>query len=182
MTNRYRRSGSRRARRMISSSCAMRVPRARPGMPEAGYLTIPRKLAPARREGYGAPSPMREMSGTDFGTIVFHIAPGTAVGGPLGPRARRRYDQPRCRDAAVSDLDVAEDELARRRADFAPPPHMAGPQRGYRGLYLARGQSRRAGLRLRFPAQGRGDLRRRRGPVAPASADSPMGRLVSGAG
>jgi len=76
------------------------------------------------------------MSGTAFGTIVLHIAPEAAVGGPLG-LVRDGDTISLDVETRRLDLDVAEDELARRRADFAPPPHMAGPQRGYRGLYLA---------------------------------------------
>jgi dihydroxyacid dehydratase/phosphogluconate dehydratase len=52
-----------------------------PGMPEAGFLLIPIKLAP-RRQRHGAHLG-RRMSGTAFGTIVLHIAPESAAGGLL---------------------------------------------------------------------------------------------------
>ncbi|MGY6568920.1 MAG: IlvD/Edd family dehydratase [Salinarimonas sp.] len=110
-------------------------PKGAPGMPEAGYLPIPRKLA---REGVKDMVRISDarMSGTAFGTIVLHIAPEAAVGGPLG-LVRDGDTISLDVEARRLDLDVAEDELARRRAEFTPPPHMAGPQRGYRGLYLA---------------------------------------------
>jgi len=110
-------------------------PKGAPGMPEAGYLPIPRKLARQGVKDMVRISDAR-MSGTAFGTIVLHIAPEAAVGGPLG-LVRDGDTISLDVETRRLDLDVAEDELARRRADFAPPPHMAGPQRGYRGLYLA---------------------------------------------
>lgn len=110
-------------------------PKGAPGMPEAGYLPIPRKLARQGVKDMVRISDAR-MSGTAFGTIVLHIAPEAAVGGPLG-LVRDGDTISLDVEARRLDLDVAEAELARRRADFAPPPHMAGPQRGYRGLYLA---------------------------------------------
>src|SRR6056297_2085143 len=110
-------------------------PKGAPGMPEAGYLPIPRKLARQGVKDMVRISDAR-MSGTAFGTIVLHIAPEAAVGGPIG-LVRDGDTISLDVEARRLDLDVAEDELARRRADFAPPPHMAGPQRGYRGLYLA---------------------------------------------
>ncbi|MEO6363629.1 MAG: IlvD/Edd family dehydratase, partial [Caldimonas sp.] len=58
-------------------------PRGAPGMPEAGYLPIPRKLAQQGVKDMVRISDAR-MSGTAFGTIVLHIAPESAVGGPLG--------------------------------------------------------------------------------------------------
>ena len=64
-------------------------PRGAPGMPEAGYLPIPRKLAAQGVKDMVRISDAR-MSGTAFGTIVLHIAPEAAVGGPLALRARWR--------------------------------------------------------------------------------------------
>lgn len=93
------------------------------GMPEAGYLPIPAKLARAGVKDMIRISDCR-MSGTAFGTIVLHVAPEAAAGGPLalvesGDRIRLSV-----RDRRV-DLLVADDELARRRATWIPPtlPH-----------------------------------------------------------
>ena len=57
-------------------------PKGAPGMPEAGYLPIPMKLARQGVKDMVRISDAR-MSGTAFGTIVLHIAPEAAVGGPL---------------------------------------------------------------------------------------------------
>ncbi|MDQ4059654.1 MAG: dihydroxy-acid dehydratase, partial [Pseudomonadota bacterium] len=75
------------------------------------------------------------MSGTAFGTIVLHVAPEAATGGPLGlvrTGDRIRLDVPERR----LELLVGEDELDRRRRDWEPPAHLAEEHRGYRGLYL----------------------------------------------
>src|SRR5207245_9986718 len=57
-------------------------PKGAPGMPEAGYLPIPKKLARGGVKDMVRISDAR-MSGTAFGTIVLHITPESAVGGPL---------------------------------------------------------------------------------------------------
>src|SRR5207344_2117518 len=57
-------------------------PKGAPGMPEAGYLPIPLKLAKAGVKDIVRISDGR-MSGTAFGTIVLHVTPEAAVGGPL---------------------------------------------------------------------------------------------------
>ena len=96
------------------------------GMPEAGYLPIPQKLARAGVKDMVRMSDCR-MSGTAFGTIVLHITPEAAAGGPLGlvesgDRIRLSVKQRRL------DLMVADDVLARRRAAWRPP---AKPVRGW---------------------------------------------------
>ncbi len=57
-------------------------PKGAPGMPEAGYIPIPRKLARAGVKDMVRISDGR-MSGTAFGTIVLHVTPESAIGGPL---------------------------------------------------------------------------------------------------
>jgi dihydroxy-acid dehydratase len=96
------------------------------GMPEAGYLPIPQKLARAGVKDMVRMSDCR-MSGTAFGTIVLHITPEAAAGGPLGlvesgDRIRLSVKQRRL------DLLVADDVLSRRRAAWHPP---AKPVRGW---------------------------------------------------
>jgi len=96
------------------------------GMPEAGYLPIPKKLARAGVKDMVRMSDCR-MSGTAFGTIVLHIAPEAAAGGPLalaqsGDRIRLSVRERRL------DLLVPEEELARRRAAWKPAPP---PRRGW---------------------------------------------------
>ena len=71
------------------------------------------------------------MSGTAFGTIVLHVAPEAAIGGPLA--AVRNGDRIRLSVAEKRiDLLVEEAEIRRRLAGFTPPPE---PARGYKALY-----------------------------------------------
>jgi dihydroxy-acid dehydratase len=100
-------------------------------MPEAGYLPIPQKLARAGVKDMVRMSDAR-MSGTAYGTIVLHISPEAAVGGPLalvknGDRIRLSVKDRRL------DLLVDEAELARRRA--ALKNVQPQPARGYAALY-----------------------------------------------
>jgi dihydroxy-acid dehydratase len=101
------------------------------GMPEAGYLPIPKKLAQAGVKDMLRLSDAR-MSGTAFGTIVLHIAPEAAEGGPLalvetGDRIRVSVRERRL------DLLVDDATLAARRA--ARPEPAAAPKRGWAQLY-----------------------------------------------
>jgi dihydroxy-acid dehydratase len=105
-------------------------PRSASGMPEAGYLPIPKKLAKTGLKDMVRISDAR-MSGTAFGTVVLHVAPDAASGGPLalvknGDRIRLSV-----RDRRL-DLLVAEAELAKRREGLKTP-HL--PERGYARLY-----------------------------------------------
>ena len=98
------------------------------GMPEAGYLPIPAKLARAGVKDMVRISDAR-MSGTAYGSIVLHVTPDAASGGPLaqvrnGDRIRLSVKERRI------DLLVPQDELAHR--PVAPPPV---PERGYARLY-----------------------------------------------
>ncbi len=96
------------------------------GMPEAGYLPIPKKLA---RQGVKDMVRMSDcrMSGTAFGTIVLHIAPEAAAGGPLGLVESGDRVRLSVKDRRL-DLLVEETELARRRAAWQPP---VKPKRGW---------------------------------------------------
>ena len=108
-------------------------PKGAPGMPEAGYLPIPKKLLQQGVKDMVRISDAR-MSGTAFGTIVLHITPEAAVGGPLAlvkSGDRIRLDVPERR----IELLVDEAELARRRAAFKAPPPPPGSDRGYAGLF-----------------------------------------------
>ncbi|CAH2599137.1 putative dehydratase IlvD1 [Rhodovastum atsumiense] len=109
-------------------------PKGAPGMPEAGYVPIPRKLAQAGVKDMVRISDAR-MSGTAFGTVVLHVTPEAATGGPLAlvqGGDRIRLDA----DARRLDLLVDEADLARRRAAWSPPPPPPGAERGYLRLYL----------------------------------------------
>ncbi len=100
------------------------------GMPEAGSMPIPRRLARQGVTDMVRVSDAR-MSGTAYGTVVLHVSPESAVGGPLGL----------VRDGDIVELDVPngrlelhveEEELERRRAEFVPPPRTA---RGWRRVH-----------------------------------------------
>lgn len=99
-------------------------------MPEAGYLPIPLKLARAGVKDMLRISDAR-MSGTAYGTIVLHVAPEAALGGPLA--AVRNGDRIALSVANKRiDLLVEPAEIARRLEAWAPPP---APARGYAALY-----------------------------------------------
>jgi dihydroxy-acid dehydratase len=105
-------------------------PKGAPGMPEAGYLPIPTKLSRAGVTDMVRISDAR-MSGTAFGTIVLHVTPEAAAGGPLaqvrsGDRIRLSVKERRL------DLLVDPAELARRTMSASAAP---APTRGYRRLY-----------------------------------------------
>ena len=106
-------------------------PKGAPGMPEAGYLPIPLKLA---RQGVKDMVRMSDarMSGTAFGTIVLHIAPEAAVGGPL---AVVQTGDRIVLDVAARRLELLVDdaEIARRLAAWHGAP--ARPARGYARLF-----------------------------------------------
>jgi dihydroxy-acid dehydratase len=106
-------------------------PKSGTGMPEAGYLPIPAKLARAGIKDMVRISDAR-MSGTAFGTVVLHVTPEAAVGGPLG---LVRVGDPVRLGVAERRLDllVPDEELARRRS--ALPASAPAPARGYARLY-----------------------------------------------
>jgi dihydroxy-acid dehydratase len=100
-------------------------------MPEAGYLPIPSKLARAGVKDMVRISDAR-MSGTAYGTIVLHVTPDAASGGPLG--LVRNGDRIRLSVAGRRlELLVEDGELERRRAALKPVER--APARGYQRLY-----------------------------------------------
>lgn len=101
-------------------------------MPEAGYLPIPAKLAKAGVRDMLRISDAR-MSGTAYGTVVLHVSPEAAIGGPLalvknGDRIRLSVSARRI------DLLVDANELGRRKEAWTPP--VSRPERGYAQLYM----------------------------------------------
>jgi len=108
-------------------------PKGAPGMPEAGYLPIPKKLGRTGVKDMVRISDAR-MSGTAFGTIVLHITPESAVGGSLalvknGDMIRLDVEK-RC-----IDLLVDEAELKQRQAALKPAATPEWAQRGYAHLF-----------------------------------------------
>jgi len=107
-------------------------PKGAPGMPEAGYIPIPLKLARAGVKDMVRISDGR-MSGTAFGTIVLHVTPESAIGGPLayvrsGDRIRLSVKK------REISLRVSEEELAARVRNH--PVVEPTADRGYRKLFL----------------------------------------------
>jgi dihydroxy-acid dehydratase len=108
-------------------------PKGAPGMPEAGYLPIPKKLLAAGVKDMVRISDAR-MSGTAFGTIVLHVTPESADGGPLalvrdGDRIRLDVE------ARTIELLVDDKELARRRASMPTVRTPDWAKRGYARLF-----------------------------------------------
>jgi dihydroxy-acid dehydratase len=99
-------------------------------MPESGYLPIPAKIARAGVKDMVRISDAR-MSGTAYGTIILHIAPEAAAGGPLA--VVRDGDRIRLSVASKTlDLLVPEQEIKKRLAEVRPPSPLL---RGYAALY-----------------------------------------------
>jgi len=119
----------------IDASCVMVLrnagPVGAPGMPEWGHLPIPAKLLRVGVADLLRISDAR-MSGTSYGAVVLHVAPESAVGGPLalvedGDLIRLDVEARRL------DLVVEETELERRRGAWEPPARK--DDRGYRRLF-----------------------------------------------
>ena len=107
-------------------------PRGFPGMPEAGKFGVPKKLLEQGVRDMVCISDGR-MSGTAYGTVVLHVAPESAVGGPL---ALVREGDMIALDVAARalNMEVSDEELARRRQVWMPPEPVV--TRGYAGIYV----------------------------------------------
>ncbi|BEP12911.1 IlvD/Edd family dehydratase [Acidothermaceae bacterium B102] len=130
-------------------------PRGYPGMPEVANLPLPAKLL-----AEGVRDMVRicdgRMSGTAYGTVVLHVAPESAAGGPLGlvqtgdwivlDVAGRRLD-----------IDLPDAELAARRPSTATTAAYAQPLRGWEKLYVDHVQQADTGADLDFLVGSSGD-------------------------
>ena len=107
-------------------------PKGAPGFPEWGHMPMPRKLLKEGITDVVRISDAR-MSGTSYGTVVLHVAPESAVGGPL---AIVETGDEIVLDVPARTLEVAlpPDEIARRLSRFTPPPPHY--DRGYGRLFL----------------------------------------------
>jgi dihydroxy-acid dehydratase len=106
-------------------------PKGGPGMPEWGMLPIPKKLVKAGVRDMVRISDAR-MSGTSYGACILHVAPESFVGGPLA--LVQTGDEIEIDVAARRiHLHVSDEELARRRAAWTPPPPRY--ERGYGAMY-----------------------------------------------
>jgi L-arabonate dehydrase len=107
-------------------------PRGYPGMPEVGNMPLPKKLLERGITDLVRISDAR-MSGTAYGTVVLHVSPESAVGGPLA--LVRDGDLIELDvEARRLDLRVPDEELSRRRAAWTPPAPLASG--GYQRLYI----------------------------------------------
>lgn len=122
-------------------------PRGYPGMPEVGNLPLPRKLLEAGVTDMVRISDAR-MSGTSYGTVVLHVAPEAAAGGPL---ALVRTGDTITLDVPSRSLHLHVDdaELAARKTGWVAP-QVPGSERGWTRLYIEHVTQADEGLDLDF--------------------------------
>jgi dihydroxy-acid dehydratase len=130
-------------------------PRGYPGMPEVSNMPLPAKMLQR-----GVRDMVRicdgRMSGTAYGTVVLHVAPEAAAGGPLGLVRTGDWitlDVP----ARRVDVEVAADELSRRTPPAAMTGALARPSRGWERLYVDTVQGADTGADLDFLVGASGD-------------------------
>jgi dihydroxy-acid dehydratase len=130
-------------------------PRGYPGMPEVANLPLPAKLL-----ALGVRDMVRicdgRMSGTAYGTVVLHVAPEAAAGGPLGLVRTGDWivlDVP----ARRLDIDLPADELAARSESAATAAAYAKPLRGWEKLYVDHVRQADTGADLDFLVGSSGD-------------------------
>jgi dihydroxy-acid dehydratase len=121
-------------------------PQGAPGMPEWGMLPIPKKLLQQGIRDMVRISEAR-MSGTSYGMCVLHVAPESAIGGPLALVRTGDMIEVDVHERRIH-LDVSDEELARRRAEWKPRP--ARFDRGYGRLLLDEITQANEGCDFRF--------------------------------
>ena len=127
-------------------------PKGYPGMAEVGNMGLPPKLLEKGITDMLRISDAR-MSGTAYGTVVLHVCPEAAVGGPLALVKNGDIIEMDV-EARTLTLDVSDEELQKRRAAWkAPEPSMTG---GYQGLYVQHVQQANVGADLDFLVGCRG--------------------------
>jgi dihydroxy-acid dehydratase len=130
-------------------------PKGYPGMPEVANMPLPKKLLEQ-----GIRDMVRicdgRMSGTAYGTVVLHVSPEAAAGGPLGLIRTGDYvilDVP----ARRLEIDASEQELAGRTPSAAAAHAFASPSRGWESLYVSTVQQANTGADLDFLVGASGD-------------------------
>jgi dihydroxy-acid dehydratase len=130
-------------------------PKGYPGMPEVANLPLPAKLL-----AQGVRDMVRicdgRMSGTAYGTVVLHVAPESAAGGPLGLVRSGDWIELDVAGRRLT-LDVPDDELAARSADAGTVAAYAKPLRGWEKLYVDHVLQADTGADLDFLVGGSGD-------------------------
>jgi dihydroxy-acid dehydratase len=117
-----------------------------PGFPESGNLPIPKKLLAQGVRDMVRISDAR-MSGTAYGTVVLHVAPESAVGGPLGLVRDGDWIELDVANRRLA-LEVSDQELSARRESWTPPPNPYA--RGWGRLYVEHVQQADRGADLDF--------------------------------
>ncbi|MDF2563418.1 MAG: dihydroxy-acid dehydratase, partial [Microbacterium sp.] len=116
---------------MILRGCG---PMGYPGMPEVANMPLPKKLLEK-----GVRDMVRicdgRMSGTAYGTVILHVTPEAAAGGPLGRVQTGDWIDLDVRNRRL-DVDVPADELAARGVNDATVQGFANPRRGWERLYV----------------------------------------------
>jgi dihydroxy-acid dehydratase len=130
-------------------------PKGYPGMPEVSNMPLPRKLL-----AQGVRDMVRicdgRMSGTAYGTVVLHVAPEAAAGGPLALVQTGDEITLDVRSRRLT-LEVSEEELLRRRPNAATLTAFANPARGWERLYIDHIQQADTGADLDFLVGATGD-------------------------
>jgi L-arabonate dehydrase len=140
----------------IDETCVMVLknsgPRGYPGMAEVGNMGLPPKVLARGVTDMVRISDAR-MSGTAYGTVVLHVCPEAAAGGPLALVQDGDFIALDV-EARSLHLEVEDDELARRRALWQPPVNML--QSGYQHLYVKHVQQASDGADFDFLVGRRG--------------------------
>jgi dihydroxy-acid dehydratase len=134
---------------MVLKNCG---PRGYPGMAEVGNMPLPPKLLRQGVTDLVRISDAR-MSGTAYGTVVLHVSPEAAAGGALALVREGDFIELDVAGRRLH-LDVPEEELTWRRAEWTPPP---APTRGWSKLYVDHVQQAHLGADLDFLVGGSGD-------------------------
>ena len=129
-------------------------PKGAPGMPEAGYIPIPLKLAQQGVKDMVRISDAR-MSGTAFGTIVLHATPESAIGGPLALVKDGDMISLNVPERKLT-LDISDEEFNRRREELVLP-EIDPKMRGYARLFNDHVMQADAGCDFDFLTSGKPD-------------------------
>ena len=135
---------------MVLKNCG---PIGYPGMAEVGYMPLPPKILQKGITDMVRISDGR-MSGTAYGTVVLHTSPEAAAGGTLALVQNGDMIELDVAGRRLN-LEVSDEELARRRLSWKPPVH---PLRGYQKLYVEHVQQAHLGADLDFLVGGSGAL------------------------
>jgi L-arabonate dehydrase len=127
---------------MVLKGCG---PRGYPGMAEVGNMPLPKKVLEKGITDMVRISDAR-MSGTAYGTVVLHTSPEASVGGPLALVQNGDMIELDVAGRRLH-LEVSDEELARRKAAWTPPPPL---KRGYAKLYVEHVQQAHLGADLDF--------------------------------